>query len=169
MRVFPSEFSSETKDNLRFIILGQCLGMSAQLLFRNGFLYSYLSEFTESRSLTLILLSMPEIMVVVTLLFLAWTCDRVGWKRQCGLGFTVMAIGFLVMTLAGLLASWALPILVLGIILYSVGMATHLSVWMLFLRPLIPEGYRDPFTYTISPVLMRLDGLFAISESRPLE
>ena len=28
---------------------------------------------------------------------------------------------------------------------------------------------RDPFTYTISSVLMRLDGLFAISECRPLE
>jgi hypothetical protein len=33
----------------------------------------------------------------------------------------------------------------------------------------LKNAYHDPFTYTISPVLMRLDGLFEISESRPLE
>ena len=136
----------EQKIAMRDIILLQCAGMISYLIFQNGFLLAYFTKLGFSGSEVLFLLSIPQIVLFVSILPSAFYSDRYG-KKKIGLyGTIVVVIGMVGLTLFGFWGFnqyyWVVFVL---ISVLGLGESLFNSSWFALLKPIIPIDIRGRF------------------------
>ncbi len=135
----------QIKKALRIIILAQCVGVLALLLFQNGFMLAYLSRLGFPSYRILFLLSLVPLAGLVLTLPFAYLSDRFGKKRIGLIGLTISVLGLLLLTLAGFSEAQGAQIATAGIIIFSIGASASASSWFALLSPIIPEEIRGRF------------------------
>lgn len=132
------------------IILSVCASIMPQLFFKNGFLLSYLLKLGFQSSDVLMLLSFPSGILFLSAVPLAYCADRVGKKKVgvTGIALTIAGYG-LIMAAGWFRDPLSANVLILGIVLFSIGMSALISGWFALLSPIIPETIRGTFFGTM--------------------
>ena len=110
------------------VILAQCAGMNADLLFTNGFLLSYFAILAVPSGYILILLAMPSLLRFLLMLPFAYLSDIYGKKRLGTIGLAGTVLGFFILLLSSLFhSSLTFGVLGLGIAVYGIGHTLFIS------------------------------------------
>ena len=117
-----------------------------QLFFKNGFLLAYLLTLGLTSSDVLILLSLPSVLLFFLSIPFAYYADHYGKKKIGALGILFTIFGFFSIIYAGFHdPRIAIKFIVVGIVLFSIGISALLSGWFALLSPLIREEVRGSF------------------------
>lgn len=138
-----------TKKSLRTIILTQCVGVIAILLFSNGFMLTYLSRLGIPSYRILFLLSLVPLTSLFTTMPFAYLSDRFGKKWIGNRGLLTLLAGLLLLTAAGSFEKQAELIAVGGILIIALGGSANTSSWFALLSPIIPKEIRGRFFATL--------------------
>ena len=144
--VTTADPTPEQRRGMRDAIVAQCFGCFAYLVFRNGIMLLFLNSLHLSGARVVAYLAVPFAVDAVVRLPAAYFADRHGKKRMGVSGSVMMALGFVVVSLApsvpGLTPGAAT---LLGVIIYGAGFGIFVSSWFAMLSPIVPEGYRGRF------------------------
>lgn len=136
----------QKKRAMRNIVLLQCAGAPASFVFYNGFMLMYLSAFGFSSATALQLLALPNILTLPILIPAAFMSDRFGKKIMGIIGLLGTIAGFFLITLAGAIPNaLGKQMVIIGIVVFGIGMAIFLSSWVALLSPIVPEHMRGRF------------------------
>ncbi|MGE4489162.1 MAG: MFS transporter [Kiritimatiellales bacterium] len=127
---------------LRIVIVSQCVGLIATLLFNNGFMLAYFSRLGLADHLILFLFALIPLVGMVLTLPLAFAADRTGKKRMGGIGIVVSIAGFLMLVAAPFLPGLTVLLLTTGTLVFAAGNAAMGSSWFALLSPIVPEEIR---------------------------
>ncbi len=130
------------KRALRIIIIGQCVGLVATLLFGNGFMLAYFSKLGVPDYRILLLFALIPLISMTLILPFAYLADRTGKKRLGGLGIAVSAVGFFMLIGAPIAPGETSLWLTLGVLIFATGNAANASSWFALLSPIVPENIR---------------------------
>ncbi len=135
---------------MRVVILAQCTGMMGSLIFKNGFLLSYLSRLGISSSDIIFYLSLPQFITFLLTLFLAHTSDRLGKKRLGIFGLSATVAGHCLLSAAPFAGDGMKSLLVGGgVVMFGIGIAGFACGWFALLAPLVPAEVRGRFFGTL--------------------
>lgn len=135
-------YPNHIRKALRVIILAQCAGLIAQLLYNNGFMLAYFSQLGLPDYLIMRLFALLPLSMMVLTLPCAFISDRVGKKRFGGLGIGISAAGFFLLIGAPVTPENAALWLIAGTIIFSAGRAMNGASWFALLSPIVPEEIR---------------------------
>lgn len=135
---------------MQVVILAQCTGMMGNLIFKNGFLLSYLSRLGISSSDIITYLSLPSLLSFFLTLPLAHMSDHVGKKRLGVLGLSGTVAGFFLLSGASFVGAELRSILIVsGIVVFGIGIAGFACGWFALMAPLVPVEVRGRFFGTL--------------------
>lgn len=135
--------SPALRKTLRIIVIGQCAGLIASLLFGNGFMLAYFSQMGIPDYRILFLFSLPPLIGMLLTVPFAAAADRVGKKQLGGAGLLISTAGFMMLVAAPVIAEemrhlWLLS----GTLVFAAGNAANASSWFALLSPIVPEEIR---------------------------
>lgn len=130
---------------MRAAITAQCFGTLSLELFTFGIILLYLMALNFSSAMVLFCLSVPNFIALFRVIP-AWLADRYGKKRIGNIGHGLVATGYTLITVAGLLdGRWQAGFVYLGIVLFAFGDAFFSSSWYILLNDIVPESIRGRF------------------------
>jgi MFS family permease len=139
-------FTAQQRLGMRCAILTQCFGMLGWLSFTSGLLLVYLTTLHVPPERIVMYLSAPAFALLALNLPFAAVADRYGKRRLAVFGTTGQALGFVVLALTGFApAEWAERFILLGLVVFTVGLAMQNCGWFALLRPIVPEPYRGRY------------------------
>ncbi|NQZ59345.1 MAG: MFS transporter, partial [Lentisphaeraceae bacterium] len=145
-RMTGSISGEEKKRAHRNIFLCQCTGLMAPQFFQQGFMLNYIKKFGLDDSLCVLLLTfIPSLCTLLLILPLGYLSDRCGMKKIGMRGNILQAMGCSLFTLAYWLPDLAVPLFIVAILVFSLGVALFTSNWFALLDPLINAGERGAF------------------------
>lgn len=139
----------EQKRGMRSAILAQCFGSLAYLAFQHGQVVVYLLALGMNSAKVMLYISLLPVADWLRVP-LAYYADRMGKKRTGTFGLILTVAGFAVMTMAGFFPLKLIdPVVVIGIILYSLGTVIAGCSWFALLSPVVPRNVRGRFLGTL--------------------
>jgi MFS family permease len=131
---------------MRLTVFIACFGALGDLALTNGLLLVYLTSLGISGGRVLLYLSIPNIIVSLTQILIAYWADCSGKKKTGFPGTVVTALGFLVVFCSGFFTGVVQEgLTVAGIVTYSVGLVLIVSSWFALLSPIVPESMRGRY------------------------
>ncbi len=121
-------------------------GAVADQTFKNGFILAYLSRLDIPSGNIMFLLALPSLVLFLMTVPFAYISDWFGKKLIGFLGIFISIIGFTLLALAPFFSKPLIfTIVILGISIFSVGLAFLFSVWFALLSPIVPANLRGRF------------------------
>jgi len=159
---------------MRAAILAQSFGTLSLLAFSYGQVLIYLRMLGIDSSRIVLYLAIPfasEFFVIP----LAYWSDRIG-KKACGITGLIMATaGFTILSMAGFASPFLVePLVVTGIVVYSLGSTTMASSWYALLTPVVPNGIHGRFfaklrmTWQLCGIAFAIVGGLVLGRDAPL-
>jgi MFS family permease len=151
------------------IFVNQCLGMISHALFQNGFYLNFFTKLGLSSAAIAMVFALPSLLGMVLMLPFSFYSDRFG-KRKMALRGQLMVIGSLMLLeSAGWRPAWALPLVLTGIIIFSIGNSLQGANWFALMNPIVPSRIRGRFFGWLRVTFQLVGILFTLLITRTLE
>ncbi len=152
------------------IILTQCLGMVAAVLFQNGFYLNYFAKLGLESSTIALLFALPPLVGAFVMIPFAYHSDRMGKKRLALAGQVLLIASLVAMMAAGWVGvRFAFACIAVSLLLYCVGGSLQGANWFALLIPIIPKEIRGRFFGRLRVSFMTVCFLFTLLVTRVLK